>query len=200
MCAQHAPADRPYSREEVVLILQSVMHSTGGETESARKIQTELKVLHDYIEGMRSELAQMRSIEISHTHIPSATDELDAVVEETAKATSAIMDACEQIDNAAREIGGDKAPAISTAVTAIYEACSFQDITGQRINKVVKALKKIEGKVEDILSAFGHAIPEGPAERIKAEADDPLLEGPQLNGPAVDQSEIDRLLAEFDTK
>ena len=35
-------------------------------------------------------------------------------------------------------------------VTRIYEACSFQDITGQRIGKVVTALKAIEGRVQQV--------------------------------------------------
>ena len=44
---------------------------------------------------------------------------------------------------------------LQDAVTQIYEACSFQDITGQRITKVVTTLKAIEGKVAHIISTFG---------------------------------------------
>ena len=44
---------------------------------------------------------------------------------------------------------------LQDAVTRIYEACSFQDITGQRITKVVTTLKVIEEKVAHIISTFG---------------------------------------------
>src|SRR3546814_1118636 len=44
---------------------------------------------------------------------------------------------------------------VSAAVTSIFEACGFQDITGQRITKVVTALQKIETKVDALLNAFG---------------------------------------------
>lgn len=199
MTTKPSSADRPYSRTEVVQIIQSVMTNVGADTDANRKLQSELKVLRDYIENMRSELAQMRSIEISHNHIPTATDELDAVVGETAKATGAIMDACEKIEKAAGEIGGEKGDLLTNSVTSIYEACGFQDITGQRITKVVKTLKNIENKVGEILSAFGHAMPggeEAAPEKEKAT----LLNGPALGGPAVSQSDIDKLLASFDGK
>lgn len=197
--------DRPYSRKEVMTIIKSVLGSIEQDHEPSRKLHAELTSLAGYIDSMRSELAQLRSIEISHNHIPTATDELDAVVEETAKATGSIMDACDVIEAIAGGLedtaaGGD----LSKAVTSIYEACTFQDITGQRITKVVKTLKNIEGKVSEIIAAFGHemtaASPTAPtAETAKpAATGDGLLNGPQLNGAAVSQAEIDKLLASFD--
>jgi chemotaxis protein CheZ len=190
--------DRPYSRKEVSDILHTVMSHVGTESEAHKKLQAELKSLSDFINSTRSELAQMRSIEISHNHIPTATDELDAIVGETAKATGAIMDACDAI----MAVEGVPA-AVQSHVNSIYEACSFQDITGQRITKVVKSLKHIETKVEEILHAFGHALPRDPNAQAQGEqqrkADGAgLLNGPQLAGPSVSQDDIDALLAGFD--
>ncbi|MDD9900844.1 MAG: protein phosphatase CheZ [Alphaproteobacteria bacterium] len=193
--------ERPYSRDEVVRIIQSVMTNVGNETELTQKLQEELQVLHDYIESMRAELAQMRSIEISHNHIPTATDELDAVVDETAKATGTIMDACDEIEKIGEGVSDEQRAQLTDVITRVYEACSFQDITGQRITKVVKTLKNIEAKVADILSAFGHGAPGayGKAPAVKEqEGSGTLLNGPQVGGPAVNQAEIDKLLAEFD--
>ena len=81
------------------------------------------------------------------------------------------------------------------ATTRIYEACSFQDITGQRITKVVATLKTIDAKVAQIVGAFsGRRTDEAPAVPVLA-----MLEnGPQLPGQAMDQSDIDKLLASFD--
>jgi chemotaxis protein CheZ len=193
--------ERPYSREEVVKIIQSAISNVGADTDAAKMLQQELHVLHDYIEEMRGELAHMRSAEISNSHIPTATDELDAVVEETARATGTIMDACEKIEAIAGTIPGDKGNEITGIVTNIYEACSFQDITGQRINKVVRTLKNIEQRVADILSAFGHGTTAAAVMAVpRSEGSKELLSGPQLKGPAVSQNDIDKLLADFDGK
>jgi chemotaxis protein CheZ len=87
------------------------------------------------------------------------------------------------------------------ATTKIYEACSFQDITGQRITKVVATLKAIDAKVAQMLTAFGGrarvataAAPVVPA----LDAGESLLHGPQLPAAAMDQTDIDKLLASFD--
>jgi chemotaxis protein CheZ len=88
-------------------------------------------------------------------------------------------------------------------VTRVYEACNFQDITGQRITKVVKALQHIEQKVDGLLAIFGDGLHlatgegrEG-SDLSRDEADRKLLNGPQLPDDASTQDEIDKLLADF---
>ena len=83
------------------------------------------------------------------------------------------------------------------ATTRIYEACSFQDITGQRITKVVNTLKTIEAKVGQIVFMFGDAGGEGAAAAGRSD-EAALLNGPQLPAAAMDQSDIDKLLASFE--
>lgn len=191
--------DRAYSRKEVVEIIRSVMGTIDKSTEPDARLHQELTTLATYIENMRSDLAQLRSIEISHNHIPTATDELDAVVGETAKATGTIMDACEKIEKIAGELKSPVGAELANAVTSVYEACGFQDITGQRITKVVKTLKHIEAKVSDIIGAFSQQIQTPPS--AGADKDEKsLLNGPQLKGSASSQQDIDALLASFDTK
>ena len=103
------------------------------------------------------------------------------------------------------ELSGDAADKLQGAVTRIYEACSFQDITGQRIGKVVTALKAIEARVSAVVSAAsGMPGPEAPPVVAAKPLDEgrtegqKLANGPQLPGAGVSQSEIDRLLASFD--
>jgi len=189
--------DRAYSRKEVVDIIRSVLSTIDTNSDPNAKLHKELTALAEYIDNMRSELAQLRSIEISHNHIPSASDELDAVVGETAAATGAIMDACEKIEGIAGKMPAAEGDVLAKAVTSIYEACSFQDITGQRINKVVKTLKNIESKVNEIISAFSGSgqQPQSAADQKESGS---LLNGPQLKGAATSQEEIDKLLASFD--
>ena len=95
-------------------------------------------------------------------------------------------------------MSGESAEKLQAATTKIYEACSFQDITGQRITKVVTTLKTIEGKVGHIIGTFGPAMGAArtSADHVASEAN--LLNGPQLPAHAMDQSDIDKLLASFE--
>jgi chemotaxis protein CheZ len=94
---------------------------------------------------------------------------------------------------------------VTEAVTLVYESCNFQDITGQRITKVVRALKHIESKVDALVGAFGEDIAKYKSAHPKGEpaakdpmADAALLNGPQLPDNASKQDDIDALLASFD--
>ena len=142
----------------------------------------------------RSELQRLNAGPFIAGHIPAATDELDAVVAHTASATEVILSVCEQLEIATESGQTIDAEFLQRATTQIYEACSFQDITGQRISKVVATLKAIERKVGDILKVFGHGDEIEP-EISSTEAS--LTNGPQLPGKAMDQADIDALMADF---
>lgn len=191
-----------YEKDQVVQIINSVISKieTGGDA-SCESIFTELRSLQKIIEEARSDIGATRPADIKDKHIPTATDELDAVVESTAEATGAIMDSCEAIEEKASGLGDDGA-AIAAEVTKIYEACSFQDITGQRITKVVSTLKTIEEKVGHLMDVLSESVP-GLAEAAndggeEEEGGDSLLNGPQLPNQGISQDDIDALLAEFD--
>ena len=82
---------------------------------------------------------------------------------------------------------------------ADLRSCSFQDITGQRITKVVTTLKVIEEKVAHIIGTFGPSTEAaGAGRRARVATDADLLNGPQLPAHAMDQSDIDKLLASFE--
>ncbi|WP_158929796.1 protein phosphatase CheZ [Acidisphaera sp. S103] len=157
----------------------------------------EVEELGQMIANTKSEIAALRVDDITDHDIPFATDELDAIVEHTAHATDAILESCEMLDEVSATVSGDAAAKLQAATTKIYEACSFQDITGQRITKVVNTLKTIEGKVAHIVSTFGAtaAGARDAADHVATDAD--LLNGPQLPAHAMDQSDIDKLLADF---
>ena len=160
-------------------------------------IVRELAAVADYIGHMKQEIAALKPNELSRERIPSANDELGCVVQATASATHTIMAAAEEIldagdlsDKAYREL-------VETRVLAIFEACSFQDITGQRIRKVLEAL----GHIEKRLNRFAKAV----NVRDSAEGPDPeealrqarrevlLLNGPQSEDAAIKQDDIDAL-------
>lgn len=159
----------------------------------------EVEELGRTIAAAKVEIAALQVDDITGRDIPFATDELDAIVEHTAQATNAILESCELLDDVAGTVSGEPAEKLQTATTRIYEACSFQDITGQRITKVVSTLKAIEGKVAQIIHTFGRStLQEAPEPCAAAFSEADLLNGPQLPAHAMDQSDIDKLLASFE--
>lgn len=150
----------------------------------------EIDHLGEAIALMRHEVATLSAEDISGTQIPRATDELDAIATHTATATDTILECCETIDALATALPDAASRAVQGMTTRIYEACSFHDITGQRIAKIVATLQTIEARVGDLHGAFGRARS---ARDVPAGAS--LLNGPQLPAAAMAQADIDRLLA-----
>ncbi|HVO04523.1 MAG TPA: protein phosphatase CheZ [Candidatus Cybelea sp.] len=194
-----------YTKDEIEDVVSQMLASMEGDlSEINLKLYAEVESLARYIVAAKSEIAALRPDEIMSTHLPSATDELDAIVGSTEEATNGILQAMEALETLAGEMPPEMAEKVTDAVTKVYEACNFQDITGQRITKVVKALKHIESKVDALVSAFGDEIAKYKAAHPQAEKAEPksedatLLNGPQLPENASKQDDIDALLASFD--
>jgi len=189
--------------DEVAEIVKSIVNSLEGDiTAGEAKVYSELDALAKIIRNAKAEIAELRADEIRQRHLPVAQDELDAVVSATEAATNAIMAAAENIEATAGAIGGEHGDGLTDAVTAIYEACTFQDITGQRIKKVVRTLRQIEEKVAGLLTALGAHGDDAAGDAAAAEPGKPgagptdaeLLNGPQLPVNAMNQDDIDAIL------
>jgi chemotaxis protein CheZ len=189
-----------YSRDQVRNIISSVMGKVDNtQSQPMRHIHDELSTLAKVIDNMHSEILATRSHDVGDKHIPSATDELDAIIGATEDASATIMDSCEAIQMIANDVENGAKAKIYDETTKIFEACSFQDITGQRISKVVKTLREIEDTVDKLLQLFGTADKEKIPEKVDTRSEDEkLLNGPQMDGEGVSQDDIDKLLAEFD--
>lgn len=196
------PDGTPAEDDRIEAAVRAVLVSMSGDlTVKEAALLAELEALGRTIARAKAEIAQLSVDDITGAHIPSATDELDAIVGHTAQATNEILDCCEVLERLQGEVPEAAAATLQGAVTRIYEACSFQDITGQRISKVVAALKAIEARVEAaVANASGRAAPAPlAAEPAPARTEgEELANGPQLPGGAASQAEIDRLLASFD--
>jgi chemotaxis protein CheZ len=185
--------------EAVADVVRAVLATMSGDLSAQEtSLLAEVEALGHTIACAKAEIAALRVDDITDNHIPFATDELDAIVEHTATATNAILSSCETLDDVAGRLTGEPAAKLQEATTQIYEACSFQDITGQRITKVVATLKTIEEKVAQIVFTFGRS--DGPPAVVVAAGagEDGLLNGPQHPTVAMDQSDIDKLLASFE--
>ena len=189
------PAAQPAMVAEVV---QSVLNSMRGDlTRVETSLLSEVAELGRTIAAARAEIAALQVDDITASHIPLATDELDAIVAHTAVATDSILEVCETLDAMGATLDSAGSQTLQDATTRIYEACSFQDITGQRITKVVAALKAIDAKVNHIITTFEQPGAASVATR-PVPPSEALLNGPQLPASAMDQSDIDKLMASFD--
>ena len=193
-------------REEIADIVRSVVASLHGDLTAADvSLYGELQGLASFIAAAKGEIASIQPHDIRHHHLPTANDELAAVVGATAHATGEILDCVEQIEKMKPDLTPAHAEKVNDLVTRIYEACNFQDITGQRITKVVKTLEQIDHKVSVLLNAFGDTshppVPglAGAAPAVAVAATQPdadLLNGPQLPGKGISQADIDALFGD----
>ena len=197
---QMTEAIAPIDRDMVVEVVTAVLTSMSGDLSGAEtSLLAEVEALGRTISAAKQEIAALRVDDIRDRDIPFATDELDAIVQHTAAATNAILESCEMMEEVAALVTGDPTNKLQSAITKIYEACSFQDITGQRITKVVLTLKAIEDKVAQIIKTFGvQSPPLDTPMPVPANTEVDLLNGPQLPSNAMDQSDIDKLLASFE--
>lgn len=201
--AAHEAIRVPLTSEQVAMIVRQVIESLEGDVSPADlRFYSELEGLARYIREAKHDIAAIKPKDISTDFIPSATDELDAVVGATEDATNKIMDVCDEISALAETVGAETKDKLVGCTTKIFEACNFQDITGQRITKVVETLKHIDIKIEALVKAMGEEIHRaGGGEEITPKhlhAADPekgLLNGPQLPQNAVSQDDIDKLLS-----
>jgi len=154
----------------------------------------ELMEIADYIAHMRSEIAALRANEFTRDRLPMAHAELGSVVTATAGATNSIMTVAEEIlglpDDEHYRAG------VEARMNELFEACTFQDITGQRIGKVVESLRQLESRLSRFAAAVkakdeGGIDPEEIERRVRREL--LILNGPQINGPATPQDAIDAM-------
>jgi chemotaxis protein CheZ len=122
--------------------------------------------------------------------------ELEEVIDSTEKATQRVLAATEEIDHLANNLAAalqgryeqGLAKDIQDLVIVIFEACNFQDLAGQRINKVLTTLNFVEEHVTRVLEEIRNPS------TVRRDGEQ-LLHGPRLeidNGH-VSQADIDEL-------
>lgn len=176
---------------------QASLHQTAGRADALR---SELMEMAASIEQARREIAALRPKETSNNRLDIATNELDAIVSTTERASIEILQSAERLMEVAGRlkrlgVDGDLVSDIENEVTNIFTACSFQDLTGQRTSKVVNALRYVEQRVNAMISIWNieGVKPLQGGEPADARPDAHLLTGPRSDG--VDQSEVDALMA-----
>ncbi|MBP2229077.1 chemotaxis regulatin CheY-phosphate phosphatase CheZ [Azospirillum agricola] len=164
-------------------------------------LRRELMEMAASIEQARREVAALRPADGGGDKILSATNELDAIVISTERASFEILNAAERLMDLSGKLRGAGADPglcgeIDAEVNNIFTACSFQDLTGQRTSKVVNALRYIEQRVIAMINIWGEDGLAGIAvaeEQTDTRPDAHLLNGPQLDGHGVSQADVDSM-------
>lgn len=143
------------------------------------------------IAEVHAQIARLIAIPVSGAR--NSGLELEAVVQATEAAADTIMEAAEAIqawlDGDGRD--ADSIAALNDRVAAIFQACSFQDLTGQRIRRAIKQLQQVETMLEGLMP--GGTAPQAPKVDVLGHA--PTVADAATAGPDLAQAEIDRLLS-----
>ena len=169
-------------------------------------LRTEVRALSRSIHDTKREIKALGMNEEDKFSI--VTNELDEIVAATERATETILNSAEKIDDLAQQLRQHSPDQFVTQLTdemlentiAMFEACNFQDLCGQRTTKVVNSLKFIEERVDKMMEIWGEEnfdTVDHPDDVQAAEAAR-LPEGEELHGPAehgggISQADIDAL-------
>ena len=117
--------------------------------------------------------------------------ELEAVVVATEVAANTILEAAEAIQEWIHDGGRDPAAiqALATRVNAIFEACSFQDVTGQRVRRAIQHLQQVEAMLERFMPH-----PPSPSGKLRVATERHTVQPGAQGQPDMEQCEIDALL------
>lgn len=199
----------------MVTPMQSIIENLSGnyrsELKSVTSLRTDIGEIEEAIRGTKKELAAIK-VGNNIGGVDIAALELTTVVSQTEQATNDILAAAEAIETIAGSIQSETtldnakalAATIADKVTTIYMASNFQDLSGQRISRVVDTLNFIESRIHRMIDAWGglQALHDLIETEIRTKEEERETEGAAalLTGPVpvnaedhVDQSAIDAL-------
>ncbi|WCP67988.1 protein phosphatase CheZ [Vibrio tubiashii] len=104
---------------------------------------------------------------------------------------------CHRIDDLLGEVEGDSSE-LRGQLTEILMAQDFQDLTGQIIRRVITLVDEVEGRLVEILTAFGSSqLEESTNNKNKASTDPegPILNPQERDDAVSSQDEVDDLLS-----
>ncbi len=126
-------------------------------------VENELKMLSKALDDTKKEIAGLRYSSVYGDRISTMNNQLDEVVKASEDATNNILASAEEIDSEVQKlqinvVDDDQFVAlenVSAEVIKIYESCNFQDLTGQRVTKVIETLKHVEARVDAMIKCLG---------------------------------------------
>src|SRR5712672_3830456 len=185
---------------------RTLLETYRAQIEQCERLKVELDLIQDAINRTKREIAVLHGKSFDGQEMAKVNGELGAVVGGTEQATQQILEATEAIDQAATALSKNTSPdqqkllseEIQERVISIFEACNFQDLTGQRISKVRTTMKFMESHINVMMEIWGgvdalksHAVPVVDTR----EGDARQLNGPKSEGDVghASQDDIDAL-------
>lgn len=179
---------------QAIARLENAVSSERGSDEAVQ-MRGDLMEMAEAISRTRAEISAIHAPDQDQTRLGVASEALDAIVRATEQATSDILGAAEEVQEAAwtlreRGVETEICDGLDRHATQIYTACSFQDLTAQRTGRVVNTLRYLEERIASMIAIWGKrldAVPPAPGSddlRAGAEAANDLC-----------QSDVDRFLA-----
>ncbi len=178
-------------------------------TTSVEDIMSEIQAMNEHISVTKKEVAALKPVDETNTTISIATEELSEVVKSTESAANSILENTELLDQIVTDMRGKVADGDPDGVmpdidkiefisSELLVACSFQDVTGQRITKVVNSLNFIEERLNKMIDIWN--IEHGTADvqaialpKNDTREDKGLLHGPQNEAAGMSQDDIDSM-------
>ncbi len=175
--------------------------------EEVVRLKKELVGLFGHMYKIRKELAVIGDPDGEKDHFSTMSDLLDGIVEEADSASNKIMENMEAseilLEKVRAHVTDKEILSLLDQITehdnSVFEACAFQDLTGQRVSKIAKSLKFIEDRIKRLIYMWGRdelaaIVAEYKLNELGDEdPDKKLLNGPQRIGVAITQDEIDKL-------
>jgi chemotaxis protein CheZ len=166
----------------------------------AENLRGKVDSLYQEVWGLARDIVKARTLIadlqpgiLQRESLPRAVEEMHEIVRTTEDASNAIMESAETIVEAIPDnIEAEYRDLIQSSCQRIFESCAFQDLTGQRIKKVMTTLQSIDEHMEALQELLGTEF-EVPEDGAPSKEDDGLLAGPALEGEGNDQDDIDKL-------
>jgi len=201
--AEYARRNRSADTTMLLKALDRIEAAMRGQrsVEPVDRIRFDLVEMSKAIARTKTEIASIKPDADHHGKFGEASEELDSVVQATETATSDILACAERIQEMAwtlREQGveGEVCDLLDANATAVYTACSFQDLTGQRTRKVIQVLRYLEDRINAMIGIWGldGAMAAEAAEKRAVDGDRALLNGPAKPGHGLDQADVDMVM------
>jgi chemotaxis protein CheZ len=200
-----APADNREVLAAIAGLGSKLDRFLSVDAQQIEHIQVEIADISGRIKATKVEMAALRHPLAHEDKFCQASEELTAVVSATEVATNTIIACAEEMEEVIHEVKAslpegyhaDRIHDMQEIVVRIYEACNFQDLTGQRITKVVRALTFIEERVDAMMGLWNRrefeAMPLPPS--VAKKDGDLELHGQSTDaqGASVSQADIDAM-------
>lgn len=167
--AEYARRNRNADTDVLLQAIGRLENAVSGDQpgDAFGRMRGDLVEMAEAIARTRSEIAALNAPDQDQSRLGVASEALDAIVRATERATSDILGAAEEVQEAAwllreRGIESELCDELDRRATQIYTACSFQDLTAQRTSRVVHTLRYLEDRIAAMIAIWGKQLDEVP--------------------------------------